>query len=90
MNGLPRSNLFDVLGAVAPTGISYGLSPKHLEMAAAMDIRYWRMLHQSCPSCGVEFEKCNPAMNLMPHWYGKCVASTERTSDISASTAKES
>jgi len=87
MNGLLGLNSpFDVPSVGAPTGLA-SLSGQQLEWAAAMDVRYWRMLHASCPSCGVEFEKCHPAMNLIPHWTGACVR-TEKSPADSASTVE--
>ena len=53
------------------------MSDEQLKQAAAIDIRYFTMAYKFCPTCGIEFAKCHPSMNLMPHWYSNCEQKTK-------------
>ena len=42
-------------------------------LAAAMDVRYWRILHaDSCPNCKIEWDMLPAEINVVPHWHGEC------------------
>lgn len=41
--------------------------------AAAVDVRYWRLLHaDSCPNCRVEWKIFPAESNIVPHFNGDC------------------
>ena len=43
------------------------------EIAAALDIRYWKMRHiDRCPNRGWEWTGMHPEANLMPHFTRDC------------------
>lgn len=56
------------------------MTQKQLEQAAQVDIRYFTVAYEKCPTCGRKFADMHPAENLMPHWNGLCL----RPRDVSA------
>lgn len=53
------------------------MTDQQLRDAGVLDITYWLMANPICPTCGLNFETANPAMNLVPHWLGDCKTTQE-------------
>ena len=49
------------------------MTRKQLEQAAQIDVRYFLMLYEACPTCKRRFDQMHPMENAIPHFYGTCI-----------------